>query len=109
MKNNHPNKTRQHIKSHIPNQSKFECNDCGKVFSFKKTLVRHQRLKTNERPFECKVCGKSFKLNVILKKHMYSHTGLRPYPCEHCGFGAYEIAVLRGHMKRVHPEVITNI
>ncbi|EMP29423.1 hypothetical protein UY3_13466 [Chelonia mydas] len=61
------------------------CSECGKKFSKKGNLTKHQRTHRDERPFKCGQCQKSFFVRSQLAQHERIHTGERPYKCAECG------------------------
>uniref|UniRef100_A0A8C3PA92 C2H2-type domain-containing protein n=1 Tax=Chrysemys picta bellii TaxID=8478 RepID=A0A8C3PA92_CHRPI len=61
------------------------CSECGKKFSKKGNLTKHQRTHRDERPFRCSQCQKSFFVRSQLAQHERIHTGERPYKCAECG------------------------
>nr|XP_020834690.1 zinc finger protein 300-like [Phascolarctos cinereus] len=73
----------------------LECNECGKAFTCKTNLTRHQIIHAGEEPYECsewyqrihigeklyecRECGKAFRTNLQLQVHQRVHTGKKPY------------------------------
>ncbi|PIO11355.1 hypothetical protein AB205_0041570 [Aquarana catesbeiana] len=66
-------------------ESSLSCSVCGKLFTKKWALLRHNRIHTGECPYSCSECGKCFINNRDLLNHQRIHTGERPYSCSECG------------------------
>ncbi|XP_037567897.2 oocyte zinc finger protein XlCOF15 [Dermacentor silvarum] len=51
----------------------FACTICGRKFSLKCNLNRHNLVHTGVRNYGCEVCGQRFVLRQHLKKHLTRH------------------------------------
>ncbi|XP_028655958.2 zinc finger and BTB domain-containing protein 21 [Erpetoichthys calabaricus] len=51
----------------------WPCEKCGKLFTVRKQLERHQELLCHIKPFICHVCSKAFRTNFRLWSHFQSH------------------------------------
>ncbi|XP_067344812.1 zinc finger protein 93-like isoform X2 [Channa argus] len=78
---------------------RFPCEHCGKGFFGKDALVRHTLIHTGERPFKCDDCEKSFRSAAELKIHRRYHTGERPFKCTICDKGFVQSCFLTLHMR----------
>ncbi|XP_053270050.1 zinc finger protein 135 [Pleuronectes platessa] len=78
---------------------RFPCEHCGKGFFGKDALVRHTLIHTGERPFKCDDCDKSFRSMAELKIHRRYHTGERPFKCNICEKGFVQSCFLTLHMR----------
>lgn len=80
----HLSSLESHIERFHTNESRHNCEVCGKAFSSKSNLTAHKKIHSGERPFECAVCQKRFRQKAHLQKHETTHSSATPYQCPHC-------------------------
>ena len=66
-----------HMSTH--GEKSYQCSQCGKGFTMKHHLKRHQRTHTGEKPYQCSQCEKAFTQKQNLETHLRIHTGEKPY------------------------------
>ncbi|XP_055623972.1 zinc finger protein 677-like isoform X2 [Toxorhynchites rutilus septentrionalis] len=64
---------------------KHECNVCFKRFVLASTLWSHKiRVHGNQSHFQCDACGRMFSSKGNMMRHMTEHTGSKEFKCESC-------------------------
>lgn len=56
----------------------FRCEDCGKGYQHRWSLLRHKKIKREGKAFKCNICEKQFTYKQNLELHKVVHTGERP-------------------------------
>ncbi|XP_074786549.1 uncharacterized protein LOC141972556 [Athene noctua] len=69
----------------ISRKKEYKCEQCGKIFTWERSLHRHQQIHTGEKPFKFQDCGKSFRQRESLRRHQRTQTKEKPYLCTTCG------------------------
>ncbi|XP_063972387.1 zinc finger protein 567-like [Diachasmimorpha longicaudata] len=65
--------------------SKHACSECGKKFTTKQKMFRHQWIH-RKKTHSCEVCGAQFEKQNQLDEHRLSaHPGISPFTCSECG------------------------
>ncbi|CAG0887058.1 unnamed protein product [Cyprideis torosa] len=71
--------------SHLPpEEGKFSCDRCSKVFRRSDLLEIHQQTHLQKANKQCSTCGKSFKTSKGLLAHESQHTGVYKFSCDYC-------------------------
>uniref|UniRef100_A0A0K8VED0 Zinc finger protein 62 n=2 Tax=Bactrocera latifrons TaxID=174628 RepID=A0A0K8VED0_BACLA len=96
----HPTEAEQVEKEQM--KERFECDVCKKLFYSRYTLKYHTlQLHTNETKYECNICGRRMAKKFMLVQHMLVHSNDK-MPCEHCGKQFIRKFELEAHVKAVH-------
>lgn len=96
----HPTEAEQAEKGQL--KERFECDVCKKLFYSRYTLKYHTlQLHTNETKYECNICGRRMAKKFMLVQHMLVHSNDK-IPCEHCGRLFIRKFELEAHVKAVH-------
>ncbi|XP_073909543.1 zinc finger protein 556 [Castor canadensis] len=64
---------------------RYECGECGGLFTHSSSLHRHRRIHTGHKPHQCAQCGKAFSRPSYLRMHTGTHSGEKPHACAVCG------------------------
>ena len=86
---------------------KLKCENCGREFSYKHTLVEHKKRCVISPPPKCSSeingkCSVSFTTKRAMKAHMDSQHKNLTFVCEHCGETFTYKSAYRRHRMRKH-------
>ncbi|XP_014444466.1 zinc finger protein 343-like isoform X2 [Tupaia chinensis] len=74
----------RHQRTHA-GEKPYVCSECGKAYFCKSSLICHQRTHSGEKPFLCGECGKAYSCKSGLIFHQKTHSGEKPFVCSECG------------------------
>lgn len=93
---------RKHMSQH--SEIRHQCPSCTYSSVNLQCFRNHIRVQhSNDKPHVCNECGRSFKLKNTLLNHMVQHTGERKYSCEFCTKRFASSGNYYSHRKRMHP------
>lgn len=83
---------------------KFLCQYCNKYFEFVSQLNRHRKCHLSEEKgaTPCRHCGKKYTNRACLIKHESQHTGAGVFKCRQCGDGFNSKREYRSHRTKQH-------
>jgi uncharacterized Zn-finger protein len=83
---------------------KFLCEYCNKYFDFVSQLNRHRKCHLSEGKGAtlCRHCGKKYTNRACLIKHESQHTGIGVFKCRQCGDGFNSKQEYRSHRAKQH-------
>jgi DNA-directed RNA polymerase subunit RPC12/RpoP len=86
---------------------KYECEECGRRFNTKGSMMRHNKIvHLEDKDYKCSKCGVQFSLNSHLTIHMKTvHDKVRAFRCEHCGKSFGLAGSRKKHVEGVHLDI----
>ena len=88
--------------------SKFQCNLCDKLFTYKNAANQHIRGVHKGVKYDCDYCGKRFSQSSSLNTHIQAvHNGVK-YACKQCVYECKRVKNLRAHIEAKHDNVTHN-
>ena len=83
---------------------KYLCQYCNKYFDFVSQLNRHRKCHSSEEKeaTPCRHCGKKYTNRACLIKHESQHTSVGVFKCKQCGDGFNSKQEYRAHRAKQH-------
>ena len=97
-----PGSLRLHRRTAHQNKDAFQCDQCQRTFSDKRSFQGHLLVHSGKKPFVCeeKGCGRSFNNKSNLRIHSYLHLDKKPHACDQCDMSFTRPSHLKSHQKR---------
>ncbi|XP_076998109.1 zinc finger protein 597 [Tamandua tetradactyla] len=80
-------------------KKRYECGDCGKIFSYTVNLKTHRRIHSSQKPYPGAEYGTAFCQHSHLSQHMNIHVKEKSYTCGLCRRGFMWLPGLAKHQK----------
>lgn len=97
-------------KSHNEEQPRdYACpfENCGKTFTMRDTLLKHNKNIHQGTKFPCDRCPTILSTRMSLRRHIEScHLKIKLYSCDNCGAKYTEQKTLKNHIQKVHLGII---
>jgi DNA-directed RNA polymerase subunit RPC12/RpoP len=88
-------------------RKKSPCPECASVFSSRKELNQHYKVKHQTSSYKCSKCLKSYKLRKTYLAHLRTHDDsyLERFQCDLCDYKGVDMWNLKRHTARKHSDI----
>ena len=84
----------------------YSCDTCHASIVGAAAFELHCRSEHRRTP--CVYCGKTFSQKGNMERHQRRHTGERPFACPHCSCSYTRKETLKVHVNQAHPAAVTS-